>query len=193
MDNSAIGMGGLLPLAGGLVFVLMQPLHAAPMDKDAKIRSATSAAPHSIADKATIKDWPAKEGGEMPVLRQGSNGWTCFPDMPSTSGNDPMCLDEPWLAWADAWMNKKPLKNTRMGFGYMLQQNAADSNTDPFAKGPTPDNEWMEQGVPHLMILVPEEQALQGLPTDHHQGGPWVMWRGTPYVHIMAPMPLYKP
>lgn len=166
---------------------------AAPMDKATKIRNAMSAAPASIAAKAKIADWPAESGGAMPVLREGSNGWTCLPDMPNTAGNDPMCLDEPWLAWADAWSNKKPLKNARMGFGYMLQSNSPDSNTDPYAKGPTPDNEWMAQGMPHLMILVPDEKMLEGLPTDHAKGGPWVMWRNTPYVHIMAPMPHYKP
>ena len=25
------------------------------------------------------------------------------------------------------------------------------------------------------------------LPTDPHSGGPWVMWRGTPYAHLMVP------
>ncbi len=183
----------LLPLVGGLLFVVAQQTHAASMNDKDKIRNAMSSAPASVAAKATIKDWPAKAGGEMPVLRAGSNGWTCLPDMPDTEGNDPMCLDDMWLAWADAWMNKKPLKNERMGFGYMLQQNGADSNTDPYATAPAPDNEWMKEGVPHMMILVPDATSLKGVPTDPHQGGPWVMWRGTPYVHVMAPMPLYKP
>lgn len=162
------------------------------MDKAAKIQNAMSSAPSSISKDATILDWPGKKGEKMPTLRQGANGWTCFPDMPDTSGNDPMCLDEPWMVWADAWMNKKTLTNTKMGFGYMLQQNSPDSNTDPYATGPQSDNEWMDKGVPHLMILVPDEEMLQGLPTDHHDGGPWVMWRNTPFVHVMAPMPLYK-
>jgi hypothetical protein len=43
------------------------------------------------------------------------------------------------------------------------------------------------------MIVVPEDEALTGLPTDPANGGPWVMWKGTPYVHIMAPMPPYVP
>lgn len=184
----------LFTLVGGLLCMLLPQTQAGSMsNKEAKISNAMSAAPPSISAKATIKDWPAEQGNEMPVLREGSNGWTCFPDMPATEGNDPMCLDEPWLAWADAWMNKKPLKNERMGFGYMLQENDAGSNIDPFATGPTPDNEWLDKGVPHLMILVPNEETLQGLPIVPDEGGPWVMWRGTPYVHIMAPMPHYKP
>jgi hypothetical protein len=46
---------------------------AAPKSKEDKIQNAMSAAPKAIAKDATILDYPAKEGGEMPVLRQGSN------------------------------------------------------------------------------------------------------------------------
>lgn len=162
-------------------------------EQEKKIRSAMSAALPSISEKATIKDWPSEPGGEMPTLREGTNAWTCLPDMPDTPGTDPMCLDEPWLKWADAWMNKKEPQYSRMGFGYMLQGGTPESNTDPYAKGPTPDNEWMTEGVPHLMILVPDASALAGLPSNPDNGGPWVMWRNTPYVHIMAPMPRYDP
>lgn len=184
---------GFLLMAAGLTTAMVTVAQgAAKMSNSAKIQNAMSAAPSSISKNATILDWPSKEGEQMPTLRQGKNGWTCLPDMPDTPGNDPMCLDEPWMMWADAWMHKKPLTNAKMGFGYMLQQNTAESNTDPYAKGPAADNEWMEKGVPHLMVLVPDDKNLQGLPTDPHQGGPWVMWRNTPYVHVMAPMPLNK-
>lgn len=183
-----------LSLLLGLLFVATPTLYAQhPGDHEVKIRSAVSAAPPSISAGATVLDWPAEHDGEMAVLREGTNAWTCLPDMPDTPGNDPMCLDQPWLNWADAWMNKKATTITQMGFGYMLQGGTPESNTDPYAEGPTPDNEWMTEGIPHLMILVPDEAALAGLPTDPKSGGPWVMWRDTPYVHIMAPMPKYMP
>ena len=182
----------LLPCCLLLAMISSTPAQAQAY-KHAKILNAMSAAPASIADRATIMDWPAEAGAEMTMLREGTNGWTCLPDMPDTPGNDPMCLDQPWLAWADAWMNKHETNITQMGFGYMLQGGTPESNTDPYAEGPTPDNEWMTAGVPHLMILVPDEQMLAELPTDPVNGGPWVMWRGTPYVHIMAPMPRYEP
>lgn len=158
-----------------------------------KIQSAMSAAPASIAESATIMDWPDEEGGDMIVLRKGTNGFICLPDMPATSGNDPMCLDEPWMKWVDAWMNKEDFKTDKMGFGYMLQGGSPGSNVDPFAEGPTDDNEWMTEEKPHVMILVPDESALEGLPVTPDQGGPWVMWRNTPYMHIMAPMPKHNP
>lgn len=70
----------------------------------------------------------------------------------------------------------------------MLQGGSPESNVDPYAEGPTEDNEWLDEGVPHVMMIVPDPAMLEGLPT-HPRGGPWVMWRGTPYVHVMIPAP----
>ncbi|MDR8392403.1 hypothetical protein NC796_14715 [Aliifodinibius sp. S!AR15-10] len=176
-----------------ICFFAISSLSAQTESKQAKIQSAMSAAPASIAESATIMDWPAEEGGEMVVLRKGTNGFTCLPDMPATSGNDPMCLDEPWMKWIDAWMNKENFKTNKMGFGYMLQGGSPGSNINPYATEPTDDNEWLSGNIPHLMILVPDESALEGLPVTPDQGGAWVMFRDTPYVHIMAPMPKHNP
>lgn len=176
-----------------LSMVFVSSAHA-QADKEAKIQNATSSAPTSIADHATVMDWPAGPGKGMTVLREGTNGWTCLPDMHHTTGNDPMCVDAPWLEFIDALGSKRDPKITEMGFGYMLQANDSPySNTDPFAVGPTSDNEWQELEGPHLMILVPSEETLAGISTDPNNGGPWLMFEGTPYVHIMAPMPQYTP
>lgn len=69
---------------------------------------------------------------------------------------------------------------------YMLAGDGGASNIDPFAKGPTADNQWIVEG-PHLMIIVPDAAALGAIPTDPKNGGPYVMWKGTPYAHIMVP------
>ena len=163
-------------------------------DNEAKIQSAVSAAPWSVSNNATVNDWPSETSEGFTTLREGSNGWTCLPDTPGTPGNDPMCVDQPWLEWINAWVNKTEVNTTRMAFGYMLQANDSPfSNTDPYATEETADNEWNASDVPHLMILVPDAALLEGLSTDPETGGPWVMWRNTPYVHIMAPMPLHTP
>ena len=54
---------------------------AVAQSKAAKIASAMAAAPASIAKNATVKDWPDKSGN-MALLREGSNGWTCLPSHP---------------------------------------------------------------------------------------------------------------
>ena len=32
------------------------------------------------------------------------------------------------------------------------------------------------------------QRQLDSLPTDPKNGGPWVMFKGTPYAHIMVPI-----
>jgi hypothetical protein len=157
------------------------------MTKAQKIANAAAAAPSTISSKAAVLDWPAKEGAAPETLRPGSNGWTCFPDMPETKGNDPMCVDEPWMKWVEAYAAKKTPEITRVGIGYMLAPGGGwASNTDPYAMEAKADNHWgLHQ--PHIMILVPDAKGLAGIPTDPNTGGPYVMWAGTPYVHIMAP------
>jgi len=153
-----------------------------------KIANAMTAAPSSIAAKATILDWPARDGDKPAVLRAGSNGWSCLPDMPDTEGNDPACLDEPWMQWVQAYMAKTAPKLSRVGIGYMVAPGGGwASNTDPYAMKQTADNHWGHH-EPHVMIVVPDVKSLEGMPTDPKNGGPYVMYAGTPYAHIMAPL-----
>jgi hypothetical protein len=153
---------------------------ASAQDRAAVIANALQAAPASITESAAIMDW---EGN---TLREGTNGWVCFPDPPNMA-SAPMCLDEPWQAWAGAWQKNESVTIDRPGIAYMLRGDAGASNVDPFATGPTADNEWVVTG-PHLMLIVPDPASLDALPTDPHNGGPWVMWKGTPYAHVMIPV-----
>lgn len=157
----------------------------APGTPEWKIQNAMSAAPQAIAAAAAVMDWPAAEGGEMAQLRAGTNGWTCLPDLAGTPSNDPMCVDQTFLTWAGAYMARKPVNITQAGFSYMLQ-GGEGSNTDPYATAPTADNQWGKEG-PHVMMIVPNPAALSGLTTDPNTGGPWLMWKGTPYAHVMMP------
>jgi hypothetical protein len=151
----------------------------------AKIAKAMSAAPPAIAKGATIMEVTAD--GQMKQLRAGKNGWMCMTDADGT----PMCLDKEWQSWADGWVNKKDPQVKNIGLAYMLKGDTGASNTDPYAKKPTPDNQWVVSG-PHVMVILPDPAQLDALPTDPQSGGPWVMWKGTKYAHIMmptAPMP----
>ncbi|MEX2284237.1 MAG: hypothetical protein WEE89_17245 [Gemmatimonadota bacterium] len=145
------------------------------------IRSALSAAPASVSDGATVVDLHNK------VLRTGTNGWVCMPDNPDVPNNSPMCLDERWREFMDAYMNKRRPAFRGTGFGYMLQGDFPASNTDPFAPRPTPSNQWVANAGSHVMMILSDAALLDGLPTDPKNGGPWVMWKGTPYAHVMIP------
>jgi hypothetical protein len=156
-----------------------------------KIANAMGAAPASIAKSATIMDWPATEGGKPSQLRAGSSDWVCFPNSPGEYGrasiDDPMCLDKQWQAWGEAWMSKTPPKVTGTGIGYMLKGDKGASNTDPYATGPTADNQWVVSPA-HIMVLYEDAKMLDAFTTDPKSGGPWVMWKGTPYAHLMVPV-----
>ena len=153
-----------------------------------KIANAMSAAPRSISAKASVMDWPASEGGKMVTLRAGATGWTCLPDFPATKGNDPMCVDDQWMSFMNALETKAAPHVTRAGIGYMTAPGGAyGSNTDPYATKQTADNDWGFD-PPHVMLLVTDTRTLQGIPTTRQSGGPWVMWTGTPYAHVMVPL-----
>lgn len=145
------------------------------------IAKATSAGPRDIARNAAVMGMGAD--GKMKELRAGTNGWMCMLDLVG----DSMCLDKQWQAWGDAWMNKKdPPKPTTVGVAYMLKGDKGASNTDPYATKPTADNQWVVSG-PHIMLLPTDASQLDAYPTDWTKGGPWVMWKGTPYAHVMVP------
>ena len=153
----------------------------------AKIARAMSAAPPSISKNATIMEMTAD--GKMKQLRDGTNGWMCLVEADGT----PMCLDKAWQAWADGWMNKKDPEVKSIGLAYMLKGDKGASNTDPYADKATADNHWVVSG-PHVMVVLPDTSQLDALPTDPWNGGPWVMWKGTKYAHIMMPtVPTAKP
>lgn len=151
-----------------------------------KVAVAVSAAPPRIASHAAVME-PAADGKGMKQLRAGTNGWTCIADNPGTPAPDPMCLDASFMNWADAWMNKKAPAVSKVGVGYMLRGDAGASLTDPYATAPTATNQWIKSGA-HVMVIVPNASDLEGLPTDPAGGVAYVMWKGTPYVHIMVPV-----
>jgi hypothetical protein len=167
-------------LGSAMLFVAVAP--AAAQDKQALIESALSAAPPMVAETATVKD---RKGN---VLKEGSGAYTCFGR--EGAGQSPICVDEVWAGWLDAFVNKKPFAASKVGISYMLAGDAPDagvSNIDPNEKEPTADNQWIVEG-PHLMIIVPDPALLEAFPAEPGSGDPYIMWKGTPYAHIMLPV-----
>jgi hypothetical protein len=158
---------------------------APPTGDEAIIASAMSAAPASIANAATVVAFD--EQMQPRTVREGTNGWTCLPDMAHTPGTDPMCLDQAGMAWAQAWMGHTDPPADTMGFGYMLMGGSDASNVDPFATAPAEGDSWVETG-PHVMIFNIGDK-FPGYPTDASDTSrPYVMFPGTPYAHLMIPV-----
>ena len=188
--STAVLLPGVLVIAVGVALPLQPVFGEGGARRDvvrhaAELARAEAAGPSSLTKNATIMDKDGK------VLREGTNGWTCMPDNPNTPGRDPMCMNEPWLNFKDAKKNKKKPTYTQVGIAYMLQGDTPVSNTDPYATAPKPGEDWVEGVGAHIMVLVPDVEAMKNVPTDSKNGGPWIMWAGTPYAHLMIPIDSY--
>lgn len=176
-------------LASATLLSIALPASAAKSDAkpddQALMRSAMSAAPAKVASGATLVAMEAD--GSMRTLRTGTNGFTCMPDNPATPGPDPMCMDANALAWAHAWIGHTTPEAGKIGFMYMLEGGTDASNTDPFADKPAPGEQWMK-APPHVMVLSPTKWDSAMYSSDMSGGQPWVMFKGTPYEHLMVPV-----
>ena len=163
----------------------------------AKIQRAMKAAPSSISANARILDTEWNESkGEWNELRPATHGnkWTCFPGVPVNDGDKhPMCNDEVWMNWLYAvvhlfgtgeWL----FATETVGYSYMLRGDALVDNNDP--TGSDSNGLWDQEG-PHIMMLFPTAEELEGLPRDPDAGGPYVMWENSdiPFlIHVMVPI-----
>ncbi len=171
-------------LTGKLLMVAsltLSPVLVQAEDNQALIALARSAAPSMISDNATVM-----YRGE--VLQEGGNGWVC---MPETLPDDmsPMCNDAVWMEMMQAVGGMAPYEAKQLGFSYMLQGDGPEggvSNSDPYHPDRKNAEDFIREG-PHLMIIVPASM-LEGVKDDPASGEPYVMWKGTPYAHIMVPV-----
>ena len=165
---------------------MASPEITAESSADDMVTSALSAAPAVVGEGAMVLDWPAAEGETPAMLREGDNGWTCFPDRFGTPGLDPMCFDGPAMAWVGNWMMGMEPEIETMGLSYMLMGSYDNSNTDPFAGPPENPADGVVTG-PHIMTFPVDATTLKGMSTDHTTGEPYVMFQDTPWAHLMMP------
>lgn len=159
--------------------LLLAAGHAARADEhQALIEQARSAAPALVSADATVM-----YRGE--VLAEGTNGWTCLPET-LPDDNAPMCNDDVWMELMSAMQAGEDYEVERLGVSYMLQGDAGVSNSNPAHPAGADAPDFIKEGA-HLMLAVPREM-LQGITDDPHAGGPYVMWKDTPYAHIMVPL-----
>ena len=132
---------------------------AAHHEEDPRIAKALSAAPAAISAEATVM---LLDGT---VLREGTNGWTCFPNIGARPESDPVCGDAVWkelLTREGAIIDKAA---TGPGLSYMLAS-----------------------GTPHIMVVVAEAGGFEGLNPTPGAGKTWIMWPDKPGRHAMIPI-----
>lgn len=184
MRNRNITRKLVLGTAAVMLGLAVQPGFAEDAEESVedKIARAMSAAPANLSAEATIMDVDGT------VLREGTNGWTCFPGVGLIPGDKhPMCNDAVWMKWMATAPAGEPFETDVVGYSYMLMGDAMVNNDDPGATDPDDGGVWVQEG-PHLMLLMPTGMSLEDMNHDPFAGGPYVMWGGTPMQHIMVPL-----
>ncbi|MGR5178602.1 hypothetical protein ACPV4B_18855 [Vibrio parahaemolyticus] len=165
----------------GYILVGLLAVTCSALAESAKVERAQSAAHSDLSQKATILDMDGS------VLQSGNEHWHCYPGVPVIPGDQhPMCVDSVWSQLLSAAAKGEPFETDRIGISYMMQGDAYVSNSNPAATDPNNGDVWVKEG-PHLMIVVPKA-LLKGISDDPFNGGPYVMWKDTPYAHIMVPV-----
>ena len=158
-----------------------------------EIKAYSSAAPAYIGDNATIISASGK------VLRKGTNGWRCEPFMPMPEGGfksshetAAACSDKNAVAWANAYKANKTPDLEADGWIWMLHGDLGVDNFTPYTDGQknAGHKHFIESGA-HMMLMPKDPKSLDGQSTDYTNGGPYVMFKGTPYVHLMIPLEGY--
>ena len=162
-----------------------------------KIWAYSTAAPSFIASGCKVME------SDGTVLREGTNGWTAMPGNPRGMSDPengwkdpheamPMVMDAEGMKWAMAFMTDQKPELDRDGWMYMLHGDMGEDNTKQlvFNKEDAADGQWIVSG-PHLMLMPKDPSSLKGLTTDFNSGGPYIMFEGTGYDHVMIPIEGY--
>lgn len=153
----------------------------------AKIDSALSAAPQAVAQNATVVERDP-QSGQLRMLKQGSNGWTCMPDDPRTPGNDPKCMDKTALAWTQSHTAQQQPQAHKVGIIYMLAGASDASDTDQQAISPTAQQQWVSSGPVILIVGGDAPSQMDDLPQNAAQpDAPHQMWNASAYQYVMIP------
>lgn len=168
--------------------------HSSDMKKDFEIKAYTGAAPDFIGNFATVI------GSDGKVLKEGTNGWTCLAFTANMMGDSmdprmatPACMDSNAMAWANAYMNQEVPKLKNDGWAWMIHGDTGADNFRAFSEGDkagTDPEDWIESGA-HLMLMPMDPSSLDNTTTDFTTGSPYVMFKDTPYVHLMIPVSGY--
>ncbi|NCW59067.1 MAG: hypothetical protein EBW01_03060 [Proteobacteria bacterium] len=159
-----------------------------------EIETYTSAAPDFIGNFATVV------GASGEVIREGTNGWTCLPFIPMPkmgfkTANEaaPACADANAVAWANAYIAQAKPEIENDGWIWMKHGDTGVDNFRPYSEGDkanTKAEDWIYSGS-HLMLMPKDPSSLDGVSTDFTTGAPYVMMKGTPFVHLMIPLDGY--
>ena len=182
-------------LAGAALLFVAAPAraqmaHPPGMSHTQVVETASAGGPDFISRDATI-GW-IDSGGDVHVMRPGTNGFTCVTVVPDPFGG-PICGDRAASAWVVAFLThaQNPPAASAPGIAYMARGGAhfedaqgnvlMEHDQSPHAAG---SHRVTEQA--HWMLIYPFNPAATGLPTKENGTGSYIMFSGTPWAHVMV-------
>lgn len=181
-------------VAGAALFAVAparaQMAHPPGMSHAGVIESASAGGPDFISRDATI-GW-IDAGGDVHVMRPGTNGFTCVIVVPDPFGG-PICGNQAAAGWVVAMLTHaaNPPAASAPGIAYMARGGAhyedaqgnvlMEHDQSPHAAG---SHRVTEQA--HWMLMIPFDPAATGLPTKENGTGSYIMFSGTPWAHVMV-------
>jgi hypothetical protein len=190
-------MNRTTPMVLALALVPCTAVGQQPRTAEAQIALAVQAAPPDLREGATVQGYDAQ--GAFVVLRDGSNGLVCMAPNPDAETFEVSCHHdglEPYFArgrelraqgvngqdvtrrrWEEVQAGTLPLPYG--GINYILTGAGVDPDgvqiLEPFLR-------W----VIYTPMATPESTGITDKPAE---GGPWLMFSGTPGSHIMIVPP----
>ena len=146
---------------------------------ESRITRALAAAPPEVAHGARVVD--TDSDGNTIVLREGTNGVTCWPGNPNHDVDPPVCMDAPSMQGAADFKARKPMPTNKDTRYHVHARRGTQwwSTSDPYdITKPT-----IRIG-PHWMIMWPFNPKTTGLPAAPKDAGAYIVWAGSPYAHV---------
>lgn len=163
---------------------------------DWQIAAAVLPLTESSRDEATVLGYRA---GKLTVLRKGRGNYTCLGDNPATNGFQASCYHnslEPFMAHGRSLRNQGITERAAVDSARRAELRAgtlrmpagpaslssifADSSSFDPAAGPPDDAGFLD--VIYIPFATAETTGISEKPGD---GGPWLMYPGEPWAHVM--------
>jgi hypothetical protein len=188
-------------MTAALVAVLAQspataPAPAAPLTPAQQIAAAIQAAPEERRADATVMGYD--ESGKLVTLRQGKNDLICLADNPTSADFEVDCYQkdlEPFMA------RGRELHARKLSREAIDSVRLADIKSGRYAMPEKPaalyqyfaprDSVNATTGVVngatylYVVYLAYATPATTGITANPVDGGPWIMYPGKPWAHIM--------
>lgn len=179
----SLALSGLIALSASTAFARDKDKGAAGMTDEELIKTALSAAPSHISDNATIVQ--VDKAGKIRTLRQGTNEFTCLPDISAQETPDPFCGDKNAVDWLLSSVRGEPRPaNTDAGIGYMAKGGFHWERDGQVVMPDEPGARRVKE-PPHWMVFFPPDTDISSFPVRPGKFGAYVMYEGTPYAHLM--------